>query len=514
MNNDFNNQQPVAPVAPVETVVPNVQPMPTVAPVQPVPTPEVKKKSILPIILVVVLLVLIGGGVGVYFMFFNKVSSRQVVKGTLDTVFNKAVAASSKLEDYVVIDYKNDVVNSTGKAKVSIEGTVSGTTVAYKNIGLDYDVKINAKDLALSSKVNLTQEDNKIINLDAFVENKVLNLNSNVFSTPIKYDLKDAIDWAELEESIKNLPKYSKKDSSLVITKVKTYINNSIKDEYLTQDEGTYTIDGTTFSGLQTSVEITQERYYDICISVLSQMTVDDEFLTVVSNYGLISKEELVKELTDNIESIKKEKENIKAEANEKLVINIYTTKNGKFQGLEVKTDKEVLLTAVSENNVTRVKFYEDNKETYMFTYDEVEKEYTFKIEQYELKIKKLDEGLKFTFSGEGINLDVTLTSTANSDSVKSKLDINGKYVEGKDTYSLTFNYDSEVKKATAIDKFDASNAIAVESLTQEQLQEIVTKINEVSKGTFLESYAEMLTYSLNPEPNYYYDIDYSGFDY
>ena len=66
----------------------------------------------------------------------------------------------------------------------------------------------------------------------------------------------------------------------------------------------------------------------------------------------------------------------------------------------------------------------------------------------------------------------------------------------------------------TAIDKFDASNAIAAESLTQEQLQDIVTKINEVSKGTFLESYAEMLTYSLNPEPNYYYDIDYSGLDY
>ena len=240
----------------------------------------------------------------------------------------------------------------------------------------------------------------------------------------------------------------------------------------------------------------------DIENSIYSQMAADDKFLSTVANYAFVSKEDLHDSIMDELDIIKETQKDIetgeiKAEGN--IVINIYTTKNGKFQALEVKNEEGIVLTSVSDNNITTYKLYEKNEVEYTFTYNEVEKEYSFKIDSADLKIKKIEDGLKVTYIGNGNNLEVTLTSKASSEKVNGNLAVNGDFAFDSSKAKLTFTYENELKKATAIDKFDVANATEFSTITPEQSQAIANKLVEVTKGSFLEPYAQSVAYMLAP---------------
>ena len=499
---------PVTPevVTPVEPAFqPTMDPMmqPTVQPIE----PEVKKKkNIVPIIIIIAILVIAGAGVAVYFLFFNKVSGKQVMDGTIAQFFNKAENVGSKVQEYFVIDYKNDIVQNKGDLVLNAEIKTQGATVAYKDVKFNYDTKINLKELEGSFKFGTSQEGNEIANIEAFLQKKVFYANSNLFETPYKYDL-SSLDWTEIEEYIKNMPDNKTTSYSTLIKKSSKILQNAIKEDYITQTEGNFTIEGVAVNGLKNSLVIDGPRAVAIYKDVLSGVRADSEYLDLLTTITGMTKEEIVKDIDDEIASVDQAEPN----AETKVTINIYTSKNGKFLAMEAVSDT-TSLTAVSENNVTTFRYKENNKETYKFTYNEIEKEFTFDIEGgYIFKVKFIDNGIKFSVEGEGITVDLSLTSINDGSSVKSSLESNLKYTEGKESLSGSIKFNTELKKADKIDTFATANAKPFEEMTTEESQAIMTKLAEKAQGTYLEMFfstVQALTTTPTTDP-YTYSLDY-----
>ena len=499
---------PVTPevVTPVEPAFqPTMDPMmqPTVQPIE----PEVKKKkNIVPIIIIIAILVIAGAGVAVYFLFFNKVSGKQVMDGTIAQLFNKAENVGSKVQEYFVIDYKNDIVQNKGDLVLNAEIKTQGATVAYKDVKFNYDTKINLKELEGSFKFGTSQEGNEIANIEAFLQKKVFYANSNLFETPYKYDL-SSLDWTEIEEYIKNMPDNKTTSYSTLIKKSSKILQNAIKEDYITQTEGNFTIEGVAVNGLKNSLVIDGPRAVAIYKDVLSGVRADSEYLDLLTTITGMTKEEIVKDIDDEIASVDQAEPN----AEQKVTINIYTSKNGKFLAMEAVSDT-TSLTAVSENNVTTFRYKENNKETYKFTYNEIEKEFTFDIEGgYIFKVKFIDNGIKFSVEGEGITVDLSLTSINDGSSVKSSLESNLKYTEGKESLSGSIKVNTELKKADKIDTFATANAKPFEEMTTEESQAIMTKLAEKAQGTYLEMFfstVQALTTTPTTDP-YTYGLDY-----
>ena len=499
---------PVTPevVTPVEPAFqPTMDPMmqPTVQPIE----PEVKKKkNIVPIIIIIAILVIAGAGVAVYFLFFNKVSGKQVMDGTIAQLFNKAENVGSKVQEYFVIDYKNDIVQNKGDLVLNAEIKTQGATVAYKDVKFNYDTKINLKELEGSFKFGTSQEGNEIVNIEAFLQKKVFYANSNLFETPYKYDL-SSLDWTEIEEYIKNMPDNKTTSYSTLIKKSSKILQNAIKEDYITQTEGNFTIEGVAVNGLKNSLVIDGPRAVAIYKDVLSGVRADSEYLDLLTTITGMTKEEIVKDIDDEIASVDQAEPN----AEHKVTINIYTSKNGKFLAMEAVSDT-TSLTAVSENNVTTFRYKENNKETYKFTYNEIDKELTFDIEGgYIFKVKFIDNGIKFSVEGEGITVDLSLTSINDGSSVKSSLESNLKYTEGKESLSGSIKFNTELKKADKIDTFATANAKPFEEMTTEESQAIMTKLAEKAQGTYLEMFfstVQALTTTPTTDP-YTYGLDY-----
>lgn len=517
--NEFNNQQPVQPVTPVTPVEPTVVPQATpVAPVQPTmvqppvqPVPEpTKKKSILPIILILLVLVLAGGGTGAYFLFFHKVSAKQVVDGTLNTMFSKAAAVETAVDKVFTFNYKNDIVQGTGNLKLDVEGSADGEKLELKNIDFDYDLISNIKNKELSTKISTSQNSKEIVNLQAFVQNNKAYVNSNVFTTPYVYDLNNTTFWDDIIDITDKMPEYNSGDLKTVVSKIKQYVRHSIKDEYLTQADGNFTIDGTNISGVKTTIELSTTRLNDMEIGIINEMIADEELIGIIAKYEMISTDAVKNSLYDEIDNIKASKETILPEKDIKYNINIYTTKQGKFLALEVTSDGKVALTAVSNNNVTTFKIYDDDGNVeYEFTYDEVNKEYVFKIEEYTLKVQFITDGVKLSLTGNDLDLSLSLTNTTADNLIKNTVDFNGSYKEGTNNVKGSLKYTSELKKAEKIETFDVANARPYEEITPEEQQAISTNVTEAISGTYIEVVMQLLSL-LNPT----YNDPYTTYDY
>ena len=509
MDNNFQNQNNIQP-----EVQPTVQPVQTVAPVEPIAQPtmeapmqpptvtpvqpqvEKKKKNIVPVIVILVFIIAAAGGIGAYFLFFGKVSGKQVLDGTVAKIFGKATVALDKVYDYVVIDYKNDIVNNTGDLVLNADIKTDTTNISYKNIKVDYDAKMDLKNLQGSVKVSTSQDGKDIVDLQSFLQDKVLYVNSGLFDTPYKYDLSE-LDWKKVQEYINNMPEYNSNTFTGFLDKTKIYVQNAIKPEYITQTEGNFTIEGVSFNGLKNSLVIDETKGKAIYTDILTAMKNDDQYLNQLSTYTGESVEKLKKDFEEEIKGIP----SIKYEEKNNVTINIYTSSKGDFLALEAVSGNNSL-TAVSENEITTFRINSNNKEVYKFTYNEREKEYTFNIsEGYVFKVKFIENGVKLSISGEDITADISLTKESKDKAIKQSLESNLKYNGQGTKIDGSLKFTSEIKKAEKIDTFVITTAKNIDTVEPEEIKSIITKLEEKAKGTYLESYVEELVGMTVVEP-------------
>ena len=506
--------EPVTPVAPVAPQIdPNV--VPTQAP-QGENKPKSNKSTI---IACIVILVLIAAGVGIYFAFFKKVSGRQVVNGTINKVFESAIKASEKIENNVVINYKEDIVKTNGTVKATLNTDDSDIKTALNNlnsVALDYDLRLDLK--ALNGSLDLTEKENgnEVITINSLLKDKNLYFKIGNIDEVYQLDMTDAFDWDSIDTS--KLPEYKSKSLSAVLKKMQEYIKNAIKDEYITDEEGNFTVDGKDISGIKTTITLNSERANEISKSIVDQLINDDEGLTLFSEFTMTDKDDLKAQLESSKSASTNTNNDVTNEEKKQDVkINIYTTTRGKFLAMEATTGEDQTMSgiiAVSENDVTAIKFYSQGKETLRLDYNEKEKELIYKNnadnnKNETITIKFLEDGIKLTYSQDGGSISLEFTENIDSDKVSMNVNANLEYTESGKTTKAGLELSNTLSKADGLNEFNTTLAKNMEAMTEAEQQQFTTAVtNILSKSTLyklIEAYAKNSDKQTQTTTNYNY---------
>ena len=479
-------------------VVPQSQPTAQFTPNEPAQTKS--KKGL--IIACIAVLVLIGAGIGVYFGFFRKVSGKQVVNGTINKIFESAIKAADKVEKNVVIDYKNDIVKTNGSVRASI--TTDDTELQQQlnnlsSVALDYDLRLDLKTLNGSLDLTEKENDKAIITLNTLVKNKVLYFKTDKTNGVYKYDLSKDIDWDAID--ISKLPEYKSNSLTSVLKKIQGYVKDSIKEEYITQEEGEYTVDGETIKGLKTTITLTEERTKEIEKSVIDSLMNDEDGLKLFAEFLMMDQQEVkasLEKAKDSMDQPTTDKtiQRIENKKNEEVKINIYTTKQGKFLGFDtLDEDGKNGVTAVAQGDLVTIKFLTDGKVSLKLTYNEKEKELVWKNEEEGNKnetivVKFSENGFKVTFSMDGLNATLEFNETITNDSVSMNFNVGFDYSQDGKKLGAKVEFNNSLSKVTEINEFSTAGSKDVNTLTEAEQEQFGNEIKSALEKSVIFSVA------------------------
>ena len=509
-NNGFNDPNVEPTVVPTvePTVVPTVEPtvVPNAEPVEPVlnttaePVTPPKKSIVKPLLLTLLILLVVGGaGTLVYFKFFRTVTGKEVVNGTINKIFANAIKASEKLEDEFVIDYKSDIIKADGYLTGSVETTDPEIKASLNNINklsLDYDFRLDLKNLSGSVDFTAKENDTNIGTINAFLKNKVLYIKSDLVTDTFKLDLSEAYDWDSID--ISKLPNQDTKAISKLLDKYKKYLNELITDEYITQEEGEYTVEGTNIQGLKTTVTYNTSQQKELQKALYDKMLNDDEYLTIYSSLTMEDKETAKQDLETKKNHVYDDVQYIREPSETIYYYNIYTTKQGKFLGFDYQVNYEnklrTVITIIEKDDIDYIKAYSMDEVWFKCEYNAKEKEFKWVNDAEDNKnetviIKFIDDGVKVTFSMDDLKVELEGTQKKSDKDIKANFKAGIDYTSDNKNTKLNVEYQQNVSKADSINQFDTTNALDVANGTEQDGERILNDLRQSLNKTTIGQY-------------------------
>lgn len=352
--------------------------------------------------IIIVILVIVALAVLAFFGGKYYLSSKNSIKIFIDTSFNKLennIAGSGTTSGDLTININGDTTSKEGKIFKILNNL-------DLNIIYDIDTKENITDVNI--KTNYYSDE--LVDANIYIEDGNIYLYLNeLYSKYIKYNYK---------KDNSNSNKISNEDYKIIVSSIRTALNESLKEEYFTKSWTK--VNGKSVNKVELLLD--DKNIKIINENIINNLKNNNKFIS--SFRRITNKEETeVKKLLDN------EVEKINNNKYLDTKISLYTSIT-KFVMLEV-SNKNVQATINSNDNgfVYKVADKENNN-----TYNG-----TFKID-----IK--DDNITYS--------NIT-----------------------KDDSSLEMNFSGTIKHNTKIEKKNVSNNILLEDITDREYKEILSKI-------------------------------------
>ena len=431
-------------------VAPSVEPTVTSEPVQSTNTgfEDVNKKSKAGIIIAIIVVILLGvGGYFAYNMFFAK------------SPYENAITNAFKL-------LKSG--NLSDPFKVTTTVKIESSSEDYSFLGdysFDYAIAMDAKNGTSLATFNLNEKGTSILDVLAYLKDGKAYVQSKKLTDKTYYF--DNVDFKEMT---------NEEDLRVLADAFEDALIAALKDEKETKKDAKISVGGK-------SIDVT-ENIYTIDKNNMGRVTKN-------SIDSLLSNEEAIKvlaKITDaEVSDIKKHLEDAKNEDysnySTTASISIYTKGFLKtFAGFSLSEDKtEVIRYVVDGDNESFVMFLGSDKD-------------------------------KFTVDADGEKADIKLVfggETLATGKVTYKENYANIVLEIQEYGKITI----EVKKEdnVKIDSIDTSKAVKYEDISQEDLESIMTKLNEIYEKT--EAYSKLESY-MNSNTSYIDDTTSSDDDW
>lgn len=352
--------------------------------------------------IIIVILVIVALAVLAFFGGKYYLSSKNSIKIFIDTSLNK-------LENNIT-----DSGTTSGDLTININGdTTSKEGKIFKilnNLDLNINYGIDTKENITDVNIKTNYYSDELVDANIYIEDGNIYLYLNeLYSKYIKYNYK---------KDNSNSNKISNEDYKIIVSSIRTALNESLKEEYFTKSWTK--VNGKSVNKVELLLD--DKNIKIINENIINNLKNNNKFISSFSR--IINKEETeVKKLLDN--EVKKINNNKYLDTK----ISLYTSIT-KFVMLEV-SNKNVQATINSNDNG--------------FVYEIVDKENnntyngTFKID-----IK--DDNITYS--------NIT-----------------------KDDSSLVMNFSGTIKHNTKIEKKNVSNNILLEDITDKEYKEILSKI-------------------------------------
>lgn len=439
------------------------------------------KKVGLIIAVIVILLALIGGGV---FYFINQRTPENVFK--------------TKVKDAFEMVEKEEKNVKSGRVELELTGSFKSDNTEVKLVNsVLKDIKLNSTtefDLdkrILNQNITATYDNDQVINIDALMQNdKLYMLLNGLFDKYI--DLSDEMEEEELTALTAFFEAEGNINNEKLLKELEEIVTGAIKKAELKQEKAELNGDNVQKYTLKLSSKDSVILIRDILVKL-------NEYLKDQSL------EYTIEDLNDEIEDDDFEEEDY-------LLAVLYT------KGL-----KNELVKA-------RISLYADDEEMSAIEYVKEDKKATVSIIEFEDVVAKIIIEKNETTTNvkilaamysskleELMNIEIN-ESNKNEGTIKVTLNI-------EDVGALTLNIKYKVSYNVNIEERNVSNNVKIGDMTEEQLEQIMTNVeNNPILSSIIGYYEEMFTpsYDYDDDYDYYYDdydfnlddFDFSNYDF
>ena len=483
--------EPVAPVPPV-----GASPVPDFNnPVPNFPEPESATKDVEPsvkkkksgggkIIIILLLLILIGAGVGVYFYLFK--NDKMIVSNVINNVYkelDKIVVESPTL------DYNKDTLSVDGDLTINTnipEFDVLNSEKLSYSYGLDFQNK------KLYSGVSLSEDDVKLFDLMFYILNDksyILFKNINRL-VRIDADL-DTFDTDEVEKI-----DISKDDVRYVIKTYKDIIIESIDKNDLVKSSKTISLSGKDVNVNSLSYTLDKNNYEKFVTSIIDNSLNNNKLLEILAKMSNTEVSEIKKSLEDSKSSSSFD------DFDSKIVFDIFTKGfTNTYVGMDINFDDEMIVQIRDNGNDTNVIVLFEG--------------YTLNLVIKNSNYDSYDIDFEFKYEEKGVNGNISTSSNRISDNkIENSFSFKLNNSNNKN-FNITTKYVQVIGEN--IEGIDVSDAVDIDSLTNEDMEEILSKFIDSKLYELIGSfYGDLNT---NNEENYldydsFYSENYDSYDF
>lgn len=422
---------------------------------------KTKKTLITSAIIFVSIIVLL---FGVYFLYLTPQSYFSKTLENISTFANKffdnSVSIFNKDYNTLLGEYTTSITIEQNYNKISLN----------LNGNAGYDKKEN--NIYLTGE--LKDSNSKILDFNLFTDktNKLYFNSKDIFDKTIFADINETINEINPENNIN----YSQLTEDLTsISDSISYLSKKIVDSYKDNYESNKLkksienkkIVNKKVLTMKITNEMTSEELKTLLSKILDDLSEDTKSLEAIS---VIVNEDVNSKVTNNDvkELLVKAKESIKEStenSNIKMIIN-YSILSKEFVYAEIQIDNDNPIIIKQEDGIYYI-IYEESSES---NKAKIDAQYNSKEENYTILLSKNEQ-------------EVTINAKTKKESDKEyKYNISVK--SNISSMDLTYDLVTTIKLDEKLENFDTTNAVNINSLTEEEQIEMTTKIYSILLGS------------------------------
>ncbi len=432
------------------------------------------KKNVVVVILTAILSILIIVVLGV--VIYNKVFNTEAIfKRGVDVVYDNA----SKLLSNQIIpeyDYEKDIVNV--QSNFTYEPSEDIKTLMgvndLENLKLTIDATTDYANQNSLAKISYQENNSSLLDLALQMDTQAMYIDlQDIFSQILMTKLPDdyQVTYNEMIESMQTSKDYNK-DMLELLDITRGIVKDQIDKKYITKEDVAVTINNVNYNVTKNKYTLEGEDLYNTFLQIFNSMNENDRINEILTKHNLGTMQDLITSLESSKNDI----------TQNKLIISLYGQGGLTPVGIELNINDDLTIQ------------YLNIKDNYYFKYETPSTNENFVLEG----LKNSDGQINLTYTENEEDM-ATITYQENAqnkkigiESMDKKSNIQIEYnkenenqelqiaglLEEVDLGTLTITVaPSKVDSLTS--EIDTSNAIDIESLTEEQQLEIQLNLME-----------------------------------
>ena len=432
------------------------------------------KKNVVVVILTAILSIMIIVVLGV--VIYNKVFNTEAIfKRGVDVVYDNA----SKLLSNQIIpeyDYEKDIVNV--QSNFTYEPSEDIKTLMgvndLENLKLTIDATTDYANQNSLAKISYQENNSSLLDLALQMDTQAMYIDlQDIFSQILMTKLPDdyQVTYNEMIESMQTSKDYNK-DMLELLDITRGIVKDQIDKKYITKEDVAVTINNVNYNVTKNKYTLEGEDLYNTFLQIFNSMNENDRINEILTKHNLGTMQDLITSLESSKNDI----------TQNKLIISLYGQGGLTPVGIELNINDDLTIQ------------YLNIKDNYYFKYETPSTNENFVLEG----LKNSDGQINLTYTENEEDM-ATITYQENAqnkkigiESMDKKSNIQIEYnkenenqelqiaglLEEVDLGTLTITVEpSKVDSLTS--EIDTSNAIDIESLTEEQQLELQLNLME-----------------------------------
>ena len=432
------------------------------------------KKNVVVVILTAILSIMIIVVLGV--VIYNKVFNTEAIfKRGVDVVYDNA----SKLLSNQIIpeyDYEKDIVNV--QSNFTYEPSEDIKTLMgvndLENLKLTIDATTDYANQNSLAKISYQENNSSLLDLALQMDTQAMYIDlQDIFSQILMTKLPDdyQVTYNEMIESMQTSKDYNK-DMLELLDITRGIVKDQIDKKYITKEGVAVTINNVNYNVTKNKYTLEGEDLYNTFLQIFNSMNENDRINEILTKHNLGTMQDLITSLESSKNDI----------TQNKLIISLYGQGGLTPVGIELNINDDLTIQ------------YLNIKDNYYFKYETPSTNENFVLEG----LKNSDNQINLTYS---LNEEDMATITYQENAQNKKIGIES--MDKKSNIQIEYNKENEnqeIKIAGLLEEvdlgtltitvapskvdsltseIDTSNAIDIESLTEEQQLEIQLNLME-----------------------------------